>query len=50
MNVSNLTPLAALLMNQGIAAVGQSLPGIRMQAAEGGVPAGDNLSIRGFNV
>ncbi len=27
----------------------RNVPGISMQAGEGGVPAGDNLSIRGFN-
>jgi len=27
----------------------RNIPGISMQAGEGGVPAGDNLSIRGFN-
>lgn len=27
----------------------QNVPGISMQAGEGGVPAGDNLTIRGFN-
>ncbi len=27
----------------------RNVPGISMQAGEGGVPAGDNLSVRGFN-
>lgn len=27
----------------------RNVPGISMQAGEGGVPAGDNLTIRGFN-
>lgn len=27
----------------------RNIPGITMQAGEGGVPAGDNMSIRGFN-
>jgi catecholate siderophore receptor len=41
-----------VMQDQGATSLRQVLrnvPGISMQAGEGGVPAGDNLSIRGFN-
>lgn len=41
-----------VMQDQGASSLRQVLrnvPGISMQAGEGGVPAGDNLAIRGFN-
>ncbi len=43
---------SAVIQQQGVSTLAQVLknsPGISMQAGEGGVPNGDNLSIRGFN-
>jgi catecholate siderophore receptor len=43
---------AELMQEQGVTTLRDALrnvPGISMQAGEGGVPAGDNLSLRGFN-
>ena len=43
---------ADLMQEQGVTTLRDALrnvPGISMQAGEGGVPAGDNLSLRGFS-
>lgn len=43
---------AELMQAQGVTSLRDALrnvPGISMQAGEGGVPAGDNLSLRGFS-
>jgi catecholate siderophore receptor len=43
---------AELMQQQGVTTLRDALrnvPGISMQAGEGGVPAGDNLSLRGFS-
>ena len=43
---------AAIIQEQNATSLREVLrnvPGITMQAGEGGVPAGDNLSIRGFS-
>jgi catecholate siderophore receptor len=43
---------AKLMREQGVTTLRDALrnvPGISMQAGEGGVPAGDNLSLRGFS-
>jgi catecholate siderophore receptor len=43
---------AELMQEQGVTTLRDALrnvPGISMQAGEGGVPAGDNLTLRGFN-
>lgn len=43
---------AKLMQEQGVTTLRDALrnvPGISMQAGEGGVPAGDNLSLRGFS-
>lgn len=43
---------AELMQEQGVTTLRDALrnvPGISMQAGEGGVPAGDNLSLRGFS-
>ncbi|RNF86081.1 TonB-dependent receptor [Montanilutibacter psychrotolerans] len=43
---------ADLMKDQGVTSLRDALrnvPGISMQAGEGGVPAGDNLSLRGFS-
>src|SRR5688572_21909438 len=43
---------AELMQAQGVTTLRDALrnvPGISMQAGEGGVPAGDNLSLRGFS-
>ena len=43
---------AKLMKEQGVTTLRDALrnvPGISMQAGEGGVPAGDNLSLRGFS-
>lgn len=47
----NIVP-KAVIEEQGAATlrdVLKNVPGISIQAGEGGVPAGDNLSVRGFN-
>ena len=43
---------AKLMQEQGVTTLRDALrnvPGISMQAGEGGIPAGDNLSLRGFS-
>lgn len=43
---------AELLQDQGVTTLREALgnvPGISLQAGEGGVPAGDNLTLRGFS-
>lgn len=43
---------ATLMRQQGVATLREALgnvPGISLQAGEGGVPAGDNLTLRGFS-
>src|SRR5690606_29910303 len=43
---------AEVLLEQGVTTLREALrnvPGISLQAGEGGVPAGDNLSLRGFS-